>query len=350
MPIYEFTKTGITSLNEATFNSVGLQERRDLQRLLREHVDVIAPDTLVIAEEFGEWEDSKRRIDLLAVDKDANLVVIELKRTEDGGHMELQAIRYAAMVSTMTFEKATEAFGAYLTRIGKTDQDPRSTILEFLEWDEPNPSEFAQEVRIVLASANFSPELTSSVLWLRQYDVDIRCMRLSPYSFDNRLLVDVQQIIPLPEANDYQVKFREKARQERDARTSNADFTRYDLQIAGQTYTSEWKRNAIFMICRYLCQHGIKPTEITALFDWRPNRVWLAVDGSLNASEFGVQASQVTTSYDPRRWFCEDDELVHADGKTYAFSNQWGGAGWLKAMSLLKEKYADFKIDFSPVS
>ena len=59
----------------------------------------------MIAEEFGQWEDSRRRIDLLGLDKGANLVVIELKRTEDGGHMELQAIRYAAMVSTLTFDK-----------------------------------------------------------------------------------------------------------------------------------------------------------------------------------------------------------------------------------------------------
>src|SRR3546814_14859597 len=82
-----------------------LQERRDLQRLLRENVAVIAPDTLVIAEEYGEWDDSRRRIDLLGIDRDANLVVIELKRTEDGGHMDLQAIRYAAMVSTMRSEE-----------------------------------------------------------------------------------------------------------------------------------------------------------------------------------------------------------------------------------------------------
>jgi hypothetical protein len=58
----------------------------------------------VIAEEFSEWEDSRRRIDLLGGDRDGNLVVIELKRTEDGGHMELQAIRYAAMVSALTME------------------------------------------------------------------------------------------------------------------------------------------------------------------------------------------------------------------------------------------------------
>lgn len=29
----------------------------------------------------------------------ANLVIIELKCTQDGGHMELHAIRYAAMVA-----------------------------------------------------------------------------------------------------------------------------------------------------------------------------------------------------------------------------------------------------------
>ncbi len=63
-------------------------------------------------------EDSRRRIDLLGLDKEANLVIIELKRTEDGGHMELQAIRYAAMVSTLTFEKIVEIYGDYLEKMG----------------------------------------------------------------------------------------------------------------------------------------------------------------------------------------------------------------------------------------
>jgi hypothetical protein len=33
--------------------------------------------------------------------------------------------------------------------------------------------------------------------------------------------------------------------------------------------------------------------------------------------------------------------------KTYAFSNQWGGDGWLKAMELLKETYPQFGLAFS---
>lgn len=101
MPIYQATKGMLVEIKPTTFAEEGIKERSDIQRMLREQIEVIAPDSRVIAEDFGDWVDSHRRIDLLAVDKDANLVVIELKRTEDGGHMELQALRYAAMVSTM---------------------------------------------------------------------------------------------------------------------------------------------------------------------------------------------------------------------------------------------------------
>jgi hypothetical protein len=151
-----------------------LVDNRDLQRLLRENVAVIAPETLVIAEEFGEGEDSRRRIDLLGLDKDANLVVIELKRTEDGGHMELQSIRYASMVSTMTFDRAAEVFGRYLLALGREERDPRADMLDFLGWDEPDEDLFGQDVRIILASAEFSKEITSSVLWLIDHSIDIR--------------------------------------------------------------------------------------------------------------------------------------------------------------------------------
>ena len=88
MPIYEITKDRIQTVAETKFSTAGVRERTDLQRLLRQQIDIVSPETLVIGEEFGDWEDSRRRIDLLGLDKEANLVVIELKRTDDGGHMD----------------------------------------------------------------------------------------------------------------------------------------------------------------------------------------------------------------------------------------------------------------------
>ena len=91
MPIFAIDEETFTSIPATTFAKAGINERHHLQQMLQKNIDVIAPDTLVLAEEFGNWEDSQRRIDLLAIDRGTNLVVIELKRTEDGGHMELHS-------------------------------------------------------------------------------------------------------------------------------------------------------------------------------------------------------------------------------------------------------------------
>lgn len=230
MAIFEITPDRIRPIEETSFHAAGIRERADLQRLLKSQIEVIAPDTLVIAEEFGEWEDSRRRIDLLGLDKDANLVVLELKRTEDGGHMELQAIRYAAMVSAMTFDKAAEVYAEYLNRAGAST-DARTAILEFLEWEEPDEDRFAQDVRIVLVSAEFSRELTTAVMWLNERDLDVRCIRVKPYTDNGRLLVDVQQVIPLPEAADYIVRIKEKEDRERNARRQQSDMAKMLLRF-----------------------------------------------------------------------------------------------------------------------
>ena len=171
---------------------------------------------------MGLYLDEYRRIDLLGLDKQANLVVFELKRTEDGGHMELQAIRYAAMVSTMTFDQVVDAYKGYLAQRGM-DKDARQTILDFLEWTEEKEEDFARDVSIVLVSADFSKELTTAVLWLNQRDLDIRCVRLKPYKTGDRLFLDVQQVVPLPEASDYIINVKKKEQIQRASATRQWD-------------------------------------------------------------------------------------------------------------------------------
>src|SRR5581483_1821192 len=109
MPIFELTRDSLSAVPRTTMQEQYFRERQDLQRLLKGSISVLGEELLVIAEEFSEWEDSKRRVDLLALDRSGALVVIELKRTEDGGHMELQAVRYAAMISTMGFQQTVAA-------------------------------------------------------------------------------------------------------------------------------------------------------------------------------------------------------------------------------------------------
>ena len=38
----------------------------------------------------------------------------------------------------------------------------------------------------------------------------LRCVRLVPYDIEGRVLLDIQQVLPLPQAADYQVRLRRK--------------------------------------------------------------------------------------------------------------------------------------------
>lgn len=351
MAIFELSSVGLKPLRETRFSAAGIKERRDLQRALREHIEVIAPDCLVLTEEFGEWSDSKRRIDLLCIDKKANIVVVELKRDEEGGHMELQAIRYAAMVSTLTLRDAVDIYRRRLESEGGA-QDPEAAILEHLGWDEPDEEAFGQDVRIILASAEFGKELTTAVLWLNEQGLDIRCVRLKPYQYQDQLLVDVQQVIPLPEAEEYQVRVKQKERVEKAARESVRDYTRFDVVLGDQRIESLPKRRAIFEVVRYLCSNGAAPEQINECIPWRRNGLFFRLDGQRSAEQVREELEKATleggSRFEPRRHYCSsDDELLLHNGCTYSFTNQWGGRTE-EAMRAIIARFPQQHVSFGP--
>lgn len=323
MPIYEFDKTSIKPLKEITFASKNVLEE-DIQKILRSHVDIISPDTLVLAEEFSDWADAWRSIDLLCLDKAANLVVIELKRTENGGHMDLQAIRYAAMVSKMTFSDAVAAHGKFLEKKGLDRSQAENAILTFLGWDEPRGNEFAQDVRIMLVSAAFSKEITTSVLWLNERELDIRCVRIRPYELDGKILIDVHQVLPLPESAEYQVQLRKKAAEERKTATSGSDWTRYDLCIGNDKFPKLYKRQLFLAATKALIANGVSVAQLEKVI---PSRKFLGVQGKLGGQEFRDAVAEMKTvsgvAYDLRRFYVADEDLFFSDSKTWALSNQW---------------------------
>jgi hypothetical protein len=178
--------------------------------------------------------------------------------------------------------KLVEVHQRYLDRTGRSEFNAERNVLDFLDWDSPEEEKFADDVRIVLASADFSREVTTTVTWLNERDLDIRGVRLRPYKLGDRILLDVQQIIPLPELTEYQVRLREKATERRLSRRQGAgrDFTRYDLECDGKRYVSQAKRHMIFEVARSAIARGAKPNELPL-----PARKWLSVEGRITTQE-----------------------------------------------------------------
>ena len=224
MPIFEARIEGLRPVTATSFEAEGWQERADIQRLLKERIACLEEGLMVLTDEFSGWLDSSRRIDLLCLDTEANLVVIELKRNQDGGHMELQALRYAAMVSAMTFDQAVETLARYRNKTEADTATAKADILNFLGWSDSEEENFAPATRIILAAADFGKELTTTVLWLRNLGLNIGCVRLKPYKLeDGRLLVDIQPLIPLPEASEFQTKIGAKQAAEREERVGQSN-------------------------------------------------------------------------------------------------------------------------------
>lgn len=234
MPLYRWGDS-LTEVETTSFEGAQLRERQDLQRLLRDKPDVLEEGLFVVAEEFGNWEEVNRRIDLLALDKKGRLVVIELKRTESGELMDLQAIRYAAMVANITDELLIQTHADYISKRkgdGEViDGEASDRIINHLAKSEgENLSIDTQQPRIILASAGFSKELTTCVLWLRDnFDMDISCIELQLYRDEHGLFLDTSQIVPLPQASDYLVKLRDRQREERQQRSEGGQRVSGDL-------------------------------------------------------------------------------------------------------------------------
>lgn len=312
MPLFTLRDKQIAAVTSTQFGAEGIQERHDLQAALRDNINVISPDTMVLSEEFSGWTEGARRIDLLGIDKQANLVVIELKRDETGAHMELQSLRYAAMVSTLTFKRAIEIHQRYLDK-RNIEKDSEEEILGFLGWSDSQEEQFPTDVRIVLASANFSKELTTAVMWLNERDLDIRCIRLQPYKLGNELLIDIEQIVPLLEAEEYQVRVREQAEARRSAVRSSQDTTKYEF--LGQVYN---KRNLVLaVVTHHLNTHQqLTLEELQRIFP-----------DSLHRSFGVVVPVERALEKDPTRsrYFLHANQILNTgDGDSIAVCNQWG--------------------------
>jgi len=172
------------------------------------------------------------------------------------------------MVSTMTFDQLAETYERHL-RQGGSDvaaSAAREDLAKFLEEAGGEDTVLQRRVRIILVSAGFDAQITTTVLWLNElYGLDIRCLRLTPYRVDGRLLLDIQQVISLPEAEEFLVRLRrrESAARAAEAAVSGADWTQYTVNTPTGRTEPLRKRRAVLALLQGIHQAGV-PAEILA--------------------------------------------------------------------------------------
>lgn len=201
----------ITKLPKQTFRENGIQEVQHLQEWIAKNPACLGEDLLIIQKEFDGFDGTYERLDLLALDKKRKLVIIENKLDDSGRDVVWQALKYAAYCSSLTRADIVEMFQQYLDK-GSEGKDARQELLSF--FDVENIEELklntGPDQRIILVAANFRKEVTSTALWLGENNLSVQCFKATPYAVDENLLLDISQIIPPPDVQDYMIGIRKK--------------------------------------------------------------------------------------------------------------------------------------------
>ena len=206
----------LVRLEKRRFSDLNLQERPHLQEWLVQMPEALGEELLVIQKEFDGFADTRERLDLLALDKEGRLVVIENKLDDSGRDVVWQALKYVAYCSSLKKAEIVEIYQKYLDR-WLDGQNAVANLCEFLEVEDLDDAVLnaGNEQRLILVAANFRKEVTATVLWLIGHGVRAQCFRVLPYSFGEELLIDLQQIIPTPEAADYMIGMAAKESEEK---------------------------------------------------------------------------------------------------------------------------------------
>lgn len=87
----------IKAVKTKTFSELGFTERKHFQEWLAHEPSTLSEELLIIQKEFDGFGDTRERLDLLALDKDGNLVIIENKLDDSGRDVSLVGLHNKAL-------------------------------------------------------------------------------------------------------------------------------------------------------------------------------------------------------------------------------------------------------------
>lgn len=131
----DLSQNRLSRLSQKRFSDLNLRERDHLQEWLANQPDALGEELLIIQKEFDGFDETRERLDLLALDKDGNLVVIENKLDDSGRDVTWQALKYTAYVSGLTKTQIVDIYQQYLDRYSGGG-NAAVRICEFMEVEE----------------------------------------------------------------------------------------------------------------------------------------------------------------------------------------------------------------------
>lgn len=213
MNLIERDTNRISEISKKSFTELKFKEREHLQEWIANNPEVLGEELLIIQKEFSGFCDTNERLDLLALDKQGNLVIIENKLDDSGKDVTWQVIKYASYCSSLSPQQIIKIYQEYLN----SEANAEERLSEFFDNKDIKEIILNQGVtsqRLILVAANFRKEVTSTVLWLLNFNIRLQCIKVTPHALGDQLFLNVEQILPTKDTLDLTISMASKAQEE----------------------------------------------------------------------------------------------------------------------------------------
>lgn len=205
--MYRLNREGnfLEEINETTFYENDLKERQHIEEWIRKNPEIMGEELLIIGHEYDDFENNER-IDLLAIDKEGNLVIIEVKRDSSGSAVDFQALKYVSYMSRRNSKEIVEIYSRYINN-NLIKLDPIQEIMDFLNIDnEALLNDMLNNTqRIIIIGKDFDKRVLSVCAWLYENGINVKCISIKPYEYNEEIFIDTNQIIPPEKIEEYYI-------------------------------------------------------------------------------------------------------------------------------------------------
>lgn len=170
---------------------------RDFEDLLEKDATLILGEPLCIISRQPPLSTSKQKIDLLALDRQANCVIIELKRGKPARTAITQILEYAAGIAQLSFSELEHFAYRWCQQHGKEFSTLTALHSEFFGYEpgDIHKSSFNQKQRLVLISEGVDTRVLEVAEYLRALGLDLTYISYFSYHAPDEILVATETIL-----------------------------------------------------------------------------------------------------------------------------------------------------------
>ena len=167
------------------------------------------------------------------------------KLDDSGKDVTWQTIKYASYCSSLTKQEIIKIYQQYLGK-NENAEEKISDFYDGKEIDEILLNQGLNSQRLIMIAANFRKEVTSSVLWLMTFKMRIQCFKVTPFALGEQLFLNVEQILPTKDTEDFSIGIASKAQEEVEVQETLKNSHRIRLNFWEEYIKESNKANNLF--------------------------------------------------------------------------------------------------------